>query len=399
MLMWKLRSYFVALIALIATINTPILDPLKELFLAQYDVRWYSEDNETDRTTTFRVSNNGASQRQILIDLGDVPVHGIADVMSSPSPEEPKVSLLKLASEAHNLWSIAPRNANVGALTDAHWVAPGLYELENLLTEKLRQDLRATALDGKTTLSFSKMPKTHLKWLIGCPKQFSETECKREQLIENWERSMLLLQTELDNAFLSATGVRVRSSSGYLSLEGRPTFHFVIEPGETKSLTVRFGSMALKSRAAVFRGTKEALHVRSSDDLGANRWVVIPKAQPLETLIAVLVLLVLLWMVWKQATVPESVATFEVFNHALKTKHSRWWDICYKRRGEWILREFKQWCAVFRKDAINVDSSRLFEFVKNRLLLDHELYDLDFEDRSDFEKTIRRHLRELAIKA
>ncbi len=401
MLKWKFWRFVVAFVPLVVTLRSNLYDPLAHLVLGSYDVRWRVSKDEQERSETIAVRNAGTKgPEQIFVDLN--PTTGaVADFESRVSVEEPGVSFLDIVSRTSSLWTMPGSNQNrTQAFLDKDSTGATLYGLEQSLRQDLVQRLSGEHYDQATINHFLSSPANHRDALRACLATKSEpkSNCGIERALENWEQGVSRVYAEAHGAWESATGVSFNANHSYLSFRDRLYFRFPLSPGATRFLTIYYGALPAQTPTTV-HAENNSTNVNEQRELEMNRWWILPKAQPLWTLLSVLALIACLFFAWTYLTNVNSLSTFEIFSLALDRENEDVWQTAYQRRGRWIEREFQDFCAIFGKGTVPIGRAELFDFIRSTFRVEHVLYDLKFYDTTDLDSTLRKHLRDLAIRA
>jgi hypothetical protein len=400
MLKWKFWRFVIAFIPLFVTLRSNLSAPLEHLVLGSYDVRWHVSKNGQERSETIAVCNAGTKgPEQITVELDATP-GAVADFESRVSPEEPSISFLDVISRTTSLWTMPGTNQyQTQAFLDKDTRGATLYGLEQALRQDFAQRLRSEHYDQLTINRFLSSSTSHRDALRTCLSASApRSYCNIERALESWEQSVSRVYAEAHGAWESASGVSFSANHSYLSLKDRLYFHFPLSQGATRTLTIYYGAFPAQTATKV-HAQNDSTRVDEQSQLGTNRWWILPRAKPLWTLLSVLTLFACLFFAWTHLTNVKALSTFEIFSLALDRENENVWQLAYERRGGWIEREFQHFCAVFGKGTVLVGQVELFDFIRSNFRVEHVLYDLKFDGKADLDSALRKHLRDLAIRA
>ncbi len=400
MLRWKILKFLAAISAGILFFYHTAFDPLRKLLLARYDLRWSVNEERPERTHTIAFRNSaGDPSDAIQIEI-EFPKGAVVDFEAADFQGGPRISFLQtVARSSYDTRFLRANRRRIMRLLDEHYSLRSLSQVEDTLRGNLVEQIRKSGYPAADTDWFLHWRDSHETQILRCGvANEGKGICQTEQQLEEWEYDMRGLNQEACRAWERATGISANFSQGYLAPNGKTIFGLLVRGHESKFLTIRYGADEIPPLKITRNHVQQSIKV-ALKDLEASRWKIVPWYEPLETLLAAFILVGLLLFAWAIHTSIQKLPTLELFNLAIQRLNPQAWKLARERREHWVEREFRSFCEVFGKPHLTESRAHLFQYVQDRLIRDHALYDLEFENKEELEKTMRKHLRDLVIRS
>jgi len=399
MMHWKILKFLAAISAAVLFFYQSAFDPLRKLLFAKYDLRWSVKEEKQERIQTIAFRNSGSEPSEAIQIEIEFPQGAVADFEGGDFAGGPRVSFLQaVARTPYGTRVLHANKTQLMRLLDEHYPLRSLFQLEDSFRANLVADIRKSGHSAADTDIFLRLQASHHETqILGCGSANErKPSCEMEQQLEQWEYEMQGFREEACRAWGAATGISVNFAQGYLGPKGKTTFSLLLRGRESKFLTIHYGADEIPPLKIATSQEQESIKVAAAD-LEASRWKIVPWYTPINTFVALFILLALLWLAWAMHTSPRKLSTLELFNLALRTLSPEAWNLARERRDHWVEREFHFYCTIFGKANLGESRARLFQYVQDRLVRDYSLYDLQFESKEELEKTMRKYLRHLAM--
>ena len=388
---------------MLLAVGIPILvyvySPIREHVVNHYALRWYVQQNSSDRSVRIRVHNLSSNVSLPITLKAEYPGSKIIEFEYSDPWDGPRISSLKTARHSEILRQFG-LSLKKPILLDEHLIPSSLEEIEDELQGAVLV-LSLPQSHGKPGPTSPMTLDNHLVWVEQCRKSESAHSCYLERAWENWEYMLRGIQGDETASWKQLTGVQLGFPDFHIVPEDRMNYIFSLAAGHSISFFLRYGVDRLDGKVNLFASDGSALRVNKEADLDRPIWVMIvlyPLVDPVYGLLVLaLVLAMLPW--WAPL---KFLSTFTIVNQALakvdQMDTAREWDEVYGRLKFSLKDKFDYYRSILSRPPESLASEDLFDYLRGYLRVVYRGGVGRFRDNRQLETTINRCLLELASK-